>query len=187
MRKQLLFVVLLGATPLAAEAQASQAPAAPTATLNAASDALRFLQGFNRRNIIAAAEMMSETDYAFRPTPAVHSFGELVGHVADVQYLLCSTAKGEANPVAGNDKSIEKTKKTKADLVAALRASFEFCEPSYAGMTDAGLARTPAGKGATNANSLTLNVYHAGQHYGNMVTYMRMKGLVPPSSQPAGG
>lgn len=181
MRKKLVFFGLLGAVSLSAGAQA------PAAAPSAAGDALRFLQGFNEKNIVAAAEMVGEADYGFRPAPAVRTFGELVGHIADVQYLLCSTVKGVPNPVAGDDKSIEKTKKSKADLVAALKASFELCGSTYAGMDDAGLVRTPAGGDATNAASLTLNVYHAGQHYGNMVTYLRIKGLVPPSSQPAGG
>lgn len=180
MGKKLLLVVLLGAVFLTAGAQA------PTATPSAMGDALRFLQGYNRKNILAAAEMVGEASYGFRPTPAVRTFGELVGHIADVQYLLCSTVKGEPNPAAAEPKASEPSQRTKAKLLAALRASFDYCETVYAGIDDAGLARTPAGADSTNAASLTLNLYHAGQHYGNMVTYLRIQGLVPPSSQEAG-
>jgi len=178
-KKLPLFVLLLAV----ASAAGAQAPAAPPSAMG---DALRFLQGYNRKNILAAAEMVGEASYGFRPTPAVRTFGELVGHIADVQYLLCSTVKGEPNPTAGGDKASPPASRTKAKLVAALRASFDYCDAVYAGIDDAGLARTPAGSDSTNAASLTLNLYHAGQHYGNMVTYLRIQGLVPPSSQEAG-
>jgi uncharacterized damage-inducible protein DinB len=180
--KPIPVVVLLALAVLAPPAARAAEPAAAP---DAQSNVLRFLQEYNRKNIVAAAERMAEADYGFQPTPALRTFGQLVAHVADVQYLLCSAVKGEANPAAG-ERSIEKTKTRKADLLAALRASFEYCAGAYAGMTDAGLGRTPAGAESTNAHSLTLNVYHAGQHYGHMTTYLRLKGLVPPSSQGGG-
>lgn len=178
-------IPLLALLALSVMAPPAARAAEPAVTPDAQSGVLRFLQEYNRKNIIAAAEMMAEADYGFRPTPALRTFGGLVAHVADVQYLLCSAVKGETDPAAG-ERSIEKTKTSKADLLAALRASFEYCEGAYGGMTDAALGKSPAGA-ETNAHSLTLNVYHAGQHYGHMTTYLRLKGLIPPSSQAEGG
>src|ERR1700761_4186739 len=83
--------------------------------------------------VIAAAEKMPEDNYSFKPTPDVRSFGQLVGHVADAQYGFCAEASGESAPVKG----IEKSKTSKADLVAALKDAVSYCTKVYAGMTDA--------------------------------------------------
>lgn len=130
--------------------------------------------------VIAAAEKMPEESYSFKPAPDVRSFGQLVGHLADAQYFFCSTAGGETSPV-----SEEKSKTSKADLVAALKDAVAYCSKTYAAMTDT--------KGSEmikmmkyNLARLTVlsgNTAHIYEHYGNMVTYMRMKGIVPPSSE----
>jgi uncharacterized damage-inducible protein DinB len=128
-----------------------------------------------------AAEAMSEADYAYKPVATVRSVGELVGHVAGAQNMFCAIALGEA-PKSEDD--IEKTAKTKAALVAALKASNEYCAKAYA-MTDANAAAMTKLFGSDRSKMfvLQLNATHVGEHYGNMVTYMRMKGMVPPSSQ----
>ncbi len=134
--------------------------------------------------VIAAAEKMPEQNYSFKPTPEVRSFGQLVGHVADAQYFFCSTATGEASPM----KDIEKTKTSKADLVAALKDAVAFCNKAYAGMTDAQGSQTVKfmNHDMAKLGVLSVNTGHTDEHYGNMVTYLRIKGIVPPSSEKRG-
>jgi uncharacterized damage-inducible protein DinB len=138
-------------------------------------------------NITKAAAAMSEENYSFKPTPDVRSFGQLVAHIADANYGFCAVAVGEKPPDGGFERPIEKTKTTKADLEKALAASFAYCDKALAGMTDAsGAAMVKFFLGELPKLSvLQFNTSHDWEHYGNIVTYMRLKGLVPPSS--AGG
>jgi len=131
--------------------------------------------------IVAAAEKMKAEDYEFAPTAGVRTFGQLVGHVADAQYLFCSAASGATDPAPG----IEKSKKSKDDLVAALRQAMAYCDKVYARTTDANVTQVVKlfGGERTRLNVLSFNTTHNYEHYGNMVTYMRMKGLVPPTSE----
>lgn len=139
------------------------------------------LYGFVSGAVISAAQKMPEENYSFKPTPEVRSFGQLVGHVADASYMFCSQVTGEANP----GKDVEKTKTSKADLVAALKDGVAYCNKAFDGMTDA--------KGSemmkmfsfqlAKLTVLSLNTAHTDEHYGNMVTYMRLKGIVPPTSE----
>ena len=135
-----------------------------------------------KNNIIRSAEKMPEENYAFKPTPEVRSFGQLIAHVADSQYMFCSAVLGKPNPAPG----IEKSKTTKADLVQAVKDAFAFCDPAYDGLTDAqaGSLVKFFGGDQAKATVLAFNTAHDNEHYGNIVTYLRMKGLVPPSSEP---
>src|SRR3984957_10754314 len=132
--------------------------------------------------VIAGAEKMPEENYSFKPTPDVRSFGQLVGHLADAQYLFCSTALGEPDPV----KAIEKTKTSKADLVAALKEGVAYCNKAFAGMTDAQGSQMVKMMNfdVAKLSVLSINTAHTDEHYGNMVTYLRLKGIVPPCSKP---
>lgn len=134
-----------------------------------------------KNNNLKAAEKMPESEYSFKPSPEVRSYGQLVGHIADANRLICGAAKGEAYTP-----SIEKTKTTKADLVAALQESIAYCDAVYDGMTDAQAAQTIKlfGRDRTKIAVLFINVSHDNEHYGNQVTYLRIKGIVPPSSEP---
>ena len=135
-----------------------------------------------KNNITRAAEKMPEENYAFKATPEVRSFGQLLGHVADANYMFCSAALGEAAPVKG----IEKEKTTKADLVPALKDSFTYCDKAYDGMTDAAATQKMKffNSERPKLGILDFNVVHDYEHYGNLVTYLRLKGIVPPSSEP---
>ncbi len=177
------FLAPAAAAPEGAE---TQGPSAAAEGAAASSEALRFLHGYNKRHLLAAADEIPAADYAFRPAPEVRSVAEILGHVADVQFLLCSSAKGEANPSGTGDGSIEKTRAEKAEVAAALSASFDYCDAVYAALDGEGLAR-PARDGGSAAAALTLNVYHAGQHYGHLTVAMRLRGLTPPSSRPREG
>lgn len=131
--------------------------------------------------MVASAEKMPEESYGFKPTDAVRSYGQLVGHLADAQYLFCSIALGEKNPAP----NIEKSKTSKADLIAALKEAEAYCDKAYDGMTDASGAQMVKlfGNDAPKLDVLVVNNMHNMEHYGNMVTYMRMKNIVPPTSE----
>ena len=133
-----------------------------------------------RDYFIRAAEKMPEADYGFRPSPAVRSFGRQVAHVADDQHNLCAPAKDETRKAAYTE--IENTLSAKADLVAALKAAFAYCDGAYDALTDASGAQTVRG-GRTRFAMLNWNLWHTWEHYGNVVVYLRLKGLVPPSSE----
>lgn len=166
-------VCLLLATP--AFAQMGDAPANPiTAGIKSAHD-------LSKGNLVKAAEMAPESLYAFKATPDVRSFGQIIGHVANANYMICGAVAGEK---AGAE-DIEKTKTTKADLVKALGESFAYCEKLYAGMTDTEGAKMVAffGRQQAKLSVLAFNNMHNYEHYGNIVTYLRLNNLVPPSSQ----
>ena len=134
--------------------------------------------------IVKAADQVPEASYSYKPTPAVRSFGEIIGHVAGAQHLFCAPALGEA---PGKEDDVEKTATTKAALVAALKASNDQCRRAYA-LSDAQATKMVKLFGAdqTVLFALMENAVHDSEHYGNIVTYMRMLGMVPPSSQPSG-
>ena len=132
--------------------------------------------------LLRSAEKMPEENYNFKPTDAVRSFGQIVGHVADAQYIFCSIVLGEKNPAP----KIEQTKTSKADLIAALKDAFAYCDKAYNGMTDASATQmvTLFGGDTPKLGVLTVNNMHTVEHYGNLVTYMRLKNIVPPTSEP---
>ena len=132
-------------------------------------------------NAAKSAEKMPEESYAFKPSHDVRSFGQLVGHVADAAYTFCSAAKGEQRAPA----NIEKSKSTKTDLVAAVKEAMDYCNAVYNEMTDSkGIEMVKFfGGDRTRLGVLNFNNAHTMEHYGNMVTYMRIRGLVPPSSE----
>jgi uncharacterized damage-inducible protein DinB len=174
MRRSVFSLVLAGAVVSAAPVLAQGGDPLSAATKST----YEMVRGY----ILKAADQMSEEDYAFKPTPEVRSFGALIGHIANANYMICSRAAGEKSPSADD---IEKTKTTKADLVKALGESFAYCDKAYGSMTDA--------KGVEVVDFfrqkqprlavLAFNTSHDFEHYGNIVTYMRLKGKVPPSSQ----
>ena len=153
-------------------------PAAPANPLTA--DA-REAWGFVKNVVLRAAEKMPEENYAFKPVPEVRSFGQLVAHITTAQDQICALAKGAAAPtVPQTDKA------TKADLIAALKESDAFCDAAFEGLTDGHAAEQVKiyGQNRTRLTGLFMLSFHGYEHYGNMVTYLRLKGLVPPTSEP---
>lgn len=162
----------LVATPLLA--QTPDQPDPMTASLQEAARHVRSV-------FTQAAEEMSEEDYAFKPTPEVRSFGQVLAHVADTNYWFCSTVNREMSPVS----KIENTKTTRADIQTALTESFEYCEAAYAAMADTARAKTMVefmGKPRPAMVVLNFRTYHSLLHWGNAITYMRLRGKVPPST-----
>lgn len=139
------------------------------------------MYGYVKGILLRSAEKMPEENYTFKPTDSVRSYAQIVGHVADAQYLFCSIALGEQDPGLG----IEKTKTTKVDLIAALKDAFAYCDKAYDNLTDATATRPVKlfGNDAPTLGALEVNLMHNFDHYGNLATYMRLKNIVPPTSE----
>jgi uncharacterized damage-inducible protein DinB len=172
------------ASPLAAQQSAPQAP--PTVT-----GFLRNLYNGNKASVLRVAERMPEDSYGLRPgaQEEVRTFGQHVAHVATFNFLWCSQAKGEANPNAGRD--LEKTLRTKVEIVKAITDAFAYCDPIYAALTDASGAEVIAitqengrQQQQTRAGLLMLNVVHNNETYGSMVTTLRIKNISPQPNAP---
>ncbi len=134
-----------------------------------------------KANIVEAADAMPDEHFAFRPVPAVRTFAQLLAHIANAEFTICSAALGTANPHPTN---LEETTWSPGDLRRLLRESFRVCDDAYARLTDASMASEMDFFGGRQSRhfALTYNIVHANEHYGNIVTYMRIKGLVPPST-----
>lgn len=155
--------------------------ATPAAAQNALTQGEKQTYELIKGNITKSAEKVGEDLYSFRPTPEVRSFGELIGHIADANGMICSVAAGGASP----KEKVEKVKTTKADLQKALADSFAACDAAFASMTDAKGAEMVKffGGERPRLTVLSFNTAHDFEHYGNLVTYMRLKNIVPPSSE----
>jgi uncharacterized damage-inducible protein DinB len=167
--------LLLVATTAQAQQKASGA--------NPAAAGVQTVYNIAKGYIVRAAEQVPEDKYSFQATKDVRTFGQIIAHITDAQTNLCSSATGNEKPYSD---ATEKNVKGKAALVAALKASFAACDAAYAAATDATLANatTMFGRpGATISQVLVMNASHDMEHYGNLVTYMRLMGMVPPSSQ----
>jgi len=191
----LALMAMFGTGALARQASTAKATPAAGAQM-AASPITDSVKGYyeNVRTWISkSAEMMAEKDYTFHPAtiPAadkaeIRTFGGLIGHVAQENFTFCAAAVGAKQP-AGTETIDKKT--AKADLQKALADSFAYCDRTWAGTNDKNASsptELPFGLGkSTRLGTLVFNTTHDSEHYGNMVTYLRAKGLVPPSSAPA--
>lgn len=129
---------------------------------------------------VRSAEQMPAEHYGYRPTADVRTFGQILGHVANENYLFCAAAMSEEDP---NETDFEKVT-AKAEMIAAVKASFEYCDPAYQMADRRAMEQvTFFGQEGSRLWVLMFNVVHDSEHYGNIVTYMREKGQVPPSSQ----
>ena len=170
-------MITLGSTLLPAQSPQPAADSGYSATVRAAWNGIK-------RNVAGSAQAMPEAGFPFKPTPDVRTFGQLLGHLTNEHYIFCSQVKGEKNPHEAVD--FEK-KTTKADFVKDINDSIAYCDGAYAALKDEPKTIAPiaAPRRDTPFSSLLLNVTHDSEHYGNLVTYLRMKGIVPPSSQPS--
>lgn len=132
-------------------------------------------------NITKSAEKVPENLYSFQATPKVRTFGQILGHIADANTNICAAATG-GTPAKD---SAEKTKTSKADLQKALADGFAACDAAFASMTDAKASEMTKFFGGDQPRLavLAFNTAHDFEHYGNLVTYMRLKDIVPPSSE----
>jgi len=182
-RIALSVALILLTTAAFAQSEAQKSPEKPKTPENPLSTFNKFAYGRVKDILLRSAEKVPEENYNFKPTEAVRSFGQIVGHVADAQYLFCSIALGEKNPAP----KIEQSKTSKADLIAALKDAFAYCDKAYDSMTDASAIEMVKlfGNDTPKLDVLTVNNMHNMEHYGNLVTYMRLKNIVPPTSEPA--
>ncbi len=176
--KNFLFVFGLASLQVFAQSSTSSSAASNANPLSAAA---KYMYGLSKSDVLKSAEEMPEENYSFKPVSTVRSFGQLVGHVADAQYEFCAAVVGDGKQSPG----IEKSKTSKADLIQALKDAFAYCDQAFNGMSDAHAAEIVKffGHDAPKLSILSMNTSHNMEHYGNMVTYLRIKGLVPPSSQ----
>jgi uncharacterized damage-inducible protein DinB len=161
------------------QAQQKPAPANPI------SQAIRDTWESAKRNMKESADQMPEADYSFRPTESVRTFGQILAHVAGASYVYCSAARNEKTPHEEDD--FEKTATTKAQIVKVLNDAIAYCDAAYTALTDRTAGEVGGmpfgGKDAARASPLIRNVGHYQEHYGNLVTYFRVKGMVPPTSR----
>jgi uncharacterized damage-inducible protein DinB len=129
-------------------------------------------------DLLKAADRMPAPDYNFKPTPEVRTFAQLLAHIIDAQMGFCSAAKGEPRKINAASKT------SKADLVAALKTSFDECDSAFALMTDAtAMQMLKAGAGErSKLGTLLYATLHDNEEYGYLAMYLRLKGLVPPST-----
>jgi uncharacterized damage-inducible protein DinB len=167
------FILFVAAAPLLA--QHTPVPGAPLSNTAMA----RMLWEEARTNVTRAATDVPESIYGYKPTPEVRSFGEIIAHVAESQEYYCRSALGQASPAESA------APKTKADIVKALTTSNADCARAYAQTDVETKLQTPGSDPVPRLMMLLRNATHDNEHYGNLVTYMRMNHLVPPSSQPA--
>jgi uncharacterized damage-inducible protein DinB len=163
-------------------ALATLAAPLPLAAQQPLVESLQSLYGITKQMVMGTAQDLDDRMYAFRPTEEVRTAGQILAHIADGQFLFCSAAAGEANP---HPDSFEQTATTKAAIVEALRQGFAYCDGVFARTTDANASREVSfftGRGTTGG-VLAFNSAHNYEHYGNLVTYMRLNGIVPPSSR----
>ena len=178
-RMLVLCLVVPAGVALAQDKPAQEKPAVtpenPLSTWN------KFAYARVKGMLLKSADKMPEENYSFKPVDTVRSYGQIIGHLADAQYMFCSISLGEKNPAL----DIEHNKTSKADLIAALNAAFAYCDKAYDGMTDASAVQMIKlfGNDAPRLSALTVNNMHDLEHYGNLATYMRMKNIVPPSSE----
>jgi hypothetical protein len=158
----------------------------PAPAANPITQALRATWTDAKTNFRRSADVMPEAKYSFKPVDSVRTYGAILAHVAGASYEFCAAAKGEKPPHAEDE--FEKSAKTKAEIVKALDGAIPYCDDVYKTLDDAKAAQVVpgafGGPPAARAASLIGNTGHVEEHYGNLVTYLRINGLVPPSSAP---
>ncbi|MGA9672012.1 MAG: DinB family protein [Terracidiphilus sp.] len=168
-------VGMVSVSVLASLANAQQGMPNPIAAPNPLTTTISIFRSNMQDKIMKSADAMPESKYSYQPTKDVRSFAEILNHVADISYTLCSNVKGEANPATAT------AKHSKTEIMAYLKGSFDYCDGVYSGFTDAHL-NDPADFWGTKTNKmfvLTQVANHDALHYGNLVTYLRINGLTP--------
>src|ERR1700677_5134586 len=126
-------VGMLSVSVLASLAHAQQGMPNPIMQSNPLTTTLSIFRSNMQDKIMKSAKAMPESKYSYRPTKDVRSFAEILNHVGDISYILCSNVKGEAPPVMAAAKS------SKAEITAYVKGAFDYCDGVYSGFTDAHL------------------------------------------------
>ena len=200
--KRWIPVVMLAVLPIVIDAQSatppSQAPVKAPAPLPDMSLKARFLSQYQyvRGNLVKMAEKMPAELYAFQPTPEIKTFAANMGHIIQSNAGQCASMTGRPNPFSGQN--LEKTLAAKADVVKAMNDSFAFCDEFFTRMTNEQLSGATYEITTTHdgqkvalqvpyVSSAASLISHSNEMYGYMAVYMRLKGIVPPSSDHADG
>jgi uncharacterized damage-inducible protein DinB len=184
MRRLATVAVLIVGIAAPAAAQTSDGGADALLSPSTAAS-LKAMHDVIRRNIAEAAAAMPAEEYAFKPTPQVRSFGEVLGHIINANFYFCAQARGERPSFGPTD--YEKTP-DKASLAKGLAEALASCDATYNGTTDANVGQAvtvqgrSGGKPTTRGLVLMFNTTHNNEHYGNLIVYMRLKNHVPPST-----
>jgi len=168
-------VVIVSVSVLASLANAQEGMPNPIMAPNPLTATISIFRSNMQDKIMKSADAMPESKYSYRPTKDVRSFAEILNHVADISYTLCSNVKGEATPGTAAAKG------SKAEIKAYLKGSFDYCDGVYSGFTDAHL-NDPANFFGVKTNKmfiLTQVGNHDALHYGNLVTYLRLNDIEP--------
>lgn len=146
----------------------------------------RLQQQYNqaKTNLTQSAEKMTDETSTFKPSPDVRTFAGVFAHVAQFHYIYCSQFKGGPNP---NQDNLEQTKTTRADAMKALAESFAYCDEAFSSLTDDTATQFVPGRGGEQSKVVPLMnlIAHDNEEYGIATIYLRMKGLVPPSTENA--
>jgi uncharacterized damage-inducible protein DinB len=137
-----------------------------------------------KTNLTQSADKMTDEASTFKPSPDVRTFAGVFAHVAQFHYNYCSQFKGTANP---NQENLEQTKTTRADAIKALADSFAYCDDAFSSLTDETPTQFVPGRGGEQSKVVPLMnlIAHDNEEYGIAAIYLRMKGLVPPSTENA--
>ena len=154
----------------------------PAQMKNPVSTALRDILPGRQKNTVAAVEAMPADKFNYKPSADQMTFGHLVAHMVETNNLLCSKAAAFPAP---NVKQVKDTD-SKDNLVAALKASFDFCSDALAKMDDSKLAETTEGFGGKQVTRAWLSLVLAGawaDHYAEAAMYLRLNGVLPPTAK----
>jgi hypothetical protein len=132
--------------------------------------------------IMKAAAKMPDEGYGLKATPEVRTFAQVIGHVSEAQAMICGGIIGQAAKA-------DTSKTAKADVIAELKKSFDVCDKAYDSVNEATAFQVGGSgfMGGTLLGRLYGNLIHDNEMYGTIVVYLRMKGIVPPSSEGRGG
>jgi hypothetical protein len=167
---------------------AAQAPPAFTPSANPVSDAVRSVIARESKSLVGSAELMPAEKYAYQPTPAQMTFGQLIAHVVQTNVALCSAISGTPSPMTPEELKKLSGTDPKEALVAAIKRSFEYCTEGLAKLQDAGLGEEASmfGRrtGMSRAAALITIANDWADHYSTAASYLRLNGILPPTAQP---
>jgi len=148
---------------------------------NPLTDAFKARYQTIKLNVVEAAEVVPESGYSFKLTPAQRPFGEWISHTAMGNYNFCAQIKGEKTPAAAQEAGHASGK---AALVKAIKDAFAYCDAALEGMTDARALKgvDVGGKLVYPVQGMVALIASDNEHYGNMVGYLRSQGITPPST-----
>jgi hypothetical protein len=132
--------------------------------------------------LMRAAAKMPEDGYLLKATPEVRTFAQAIGHISEAQAMICGG-------IIGQPAKADTSKTAKADVIAELKKSFDLCDRAYDSINESNTSQVGGAgfMGGTLAGRLYGNLLHDNEMYGTIVVYLRLKGIVPPSSEARGG